>query len=83
MPTPTFAALFVRCPEPGCTLTPKDTHDHRRRYLYFLVLVTDNPHVPVGDALVSVTLREGEDFLDDLYAEFGDLYVLATEEGWE
>jgi hypothetical protein len=51
--------------------------------LHFLLLI--RPYAPLADPdrrdIVSVSLREGVDFLDDLAADFGpDFYILETAE---
>lgn len=48
------------------------------RMLHFLILRLTRTGRPRD--IVSVSLREGIDFLDELYDEWGDLYVLETAE---
>ncbi len=43
------------------------------RWLHFLILTMPDKEI------VSVSLREGIDFLDDLAADFGDFYILETD----
>lgn len=48
------------------------------RLLHFLILVVETRE------FVSVTLREGLDFIDgDLDTEFGEVYILETDQSWE
>lgn len=55
------------------------------RLLHFLILVVEDAPdnvAPRGKEFVSVTLREGLDFIDgDLDVEFGEFFIVATADG--